>query len=242
MKIRRDIVGGKDVLITPCSQCVFYSNRTCDLGRLEKYDEKEMVVDDEYGEKEVLTFCNHARPSEWAADLESHEMVNKVGDETKISYDLVVRLTSADQIPLIKPLLNDKVQKIIYSFIDVKIKDAIEQAMSLDHAFELLKIEDIEDRDESEYNRVSQVWYQTVDLDLPFDTTLVEQLEVLINNDLEQIAGVFGDQSMVMTGLPISLKLNGLKVCQENMIELAEQQEQLQHIRRFDGSRICDYS
>jgi len=248
MKIQRENINGEEHLITPCSECCFYDNvaKTCSFGRIKKYKDKNQT-DGGVGNipYRILTFCNHARPYIWMKEEETLERAKeRVREDNKVKYDLIVRLTDHTQVDLVKPFLERKTAPahIIFSFESIDIGELVERANELDCSFELIKIQDPAARTEAELGRVQRPWAETVDLNKEYSVTLLDEFSKLINEDLEQIVAVLGDQYIIMTMLVASLDVSNINVTFENIEKIAATQNNGKNIRSFDGKRICYYS
>jgi hypothetical protein len=248
MKIQRETILGEEHLITPCADCCFYDNITkaCDFGRIKKYKEKQQTLGgvDNIPYK-ILTFCNHARPHLWQKENETKlEAKKRVKYDNRIKYDLIVRLTDPTQADLVKPFLERLTppEHVIFSFESINIGELVERANDLGCSFELIKIQDPDARAASELKRVQRPWSETVDLNKKYSTTLIDDFSRLINDDLEQIVAVLGDQYVMMTMLVASLDIANINFSFDNIQQIATQQNMTNNIRSFDGERIRHYS
>ena len=230
MKIRRE----EDRMITPCKECLFYDG-DCRFGRIEKYTQLGKFKDGE-----VQTFCNHARPNSWLQEQTMEEAEARVKKENRVKYDIVFRINSVEDVDKVVPFISNRLvpANIIFSFTDLSIKNLVEKCVDLGHEFELLQIKDEEDRPKLEFNRVKQPWYLTISDN--FSTNLVNDLNDKINNDLDQIVAVFGDQQMIMSMLGASLEYWGIPITEENIVKISEGQNLC--VRQFNGLSIEEYT
>ena len=239
MKIRREEIDGELSLITPCSECLFFDG-DCKFGRLNKYKQLGKVIN---SPPEITTFCNYARPPEWQKDKTLNECKKIVQESNKIKYDLIARITSAKEVQFISEFLNRKnpPARVIFSFTNIDVAEIVDQANLLGCSFELLKILDSSSRFEAEMGRVKQTWSETVDMK-NYSVELMDSFEKLINENLEQIVAVTGEQYIIMTILVAAMDLAGLKCSLDNIVEMAKIQGTTKNIRRFDGNSIRNYS
>jgi hypothetical protein len=248
MKITHRIIDDKDVIVTPCKDCLFYSSQpkaSCSLGRIDKYEELGKVLPLKGGDVEILTFCNHARPVTWRPKDETlNAATQRVIEDNKIKYSLIARIEAPEDVLKLRDFMARPTppQKVIVSFEKIDIAEVIEHIDGLGCDFELIQIKDLDARAESELHRVDQPWSETVDLTGEFNLDIIEQLDHRINSNLEQIVAVVGEQYVVMTMLVASIETAGIKFDFNNLEEIAKIQGTYQNIRRFDGERICDYS
>lgn len=249
MKIRRAEIDGEQHLITPCTECCFYNeDGTCDFGRIRKYKAKGQTrhgPDTSGLPYEILTFCNHARPEEWKKDGELNiEARARVREDNRIKYDLIMRITKPEQVAIAKDFLKRETppEHIIFSFVEIDIAEVVELAGDLDCSFELIQIKDESARTQSELRRVHQPWSETMDADKEWSLEMMDEFSGLINEDLEQIVAVTGEQYIIMTMLVVSFDVASLYFSFDNIEEIATMQKNTDNIRRFDGQRICNYS
>ena len=247
MKIRRDEIDGEEVIITPCSECLFYSavpKPSCMLGRIEKYEALGKTKNTPQG-VEIKTFCNHARPDTWQKMEDSiQDCIVRVKNDNKIKYDLIARISTPKDVLKLHGFMKRATppQRIIISIEEIDIAEVVDLASELGVSFELIQIKDLEARVNRELDRVSAPWSETVDLSKKYSLDLISQLEHKINDNLEQIVAVIGDQYILMSMLMATFDTIGLYFSFENIEENATMQDTTENIRRFDGERICHYS
>lgn len=231
MKIRHEENGMR----TPCQECIFYDEGRCEFGRIEKY--KELG---KFENSEVQTFCNHARPQGWLKDQTFDEAKDRVVHENRIKYDLIIRIKAISDIYIAQKFIDNTLppERIIYSFTNLSIKDVVATCSKLNYEFELLQITEEKDRNDLEFNRVTQPWYLTLEED--FSTNLINELNDRINNNLEQIVAVFGEQKMLMTMLAATLQQLNIRIEENNIVKISEGQKLC--VRKFDGFDIGEYN
>jgi hypothetical protein len=248
MRIRREEIDGEEVIVTPCSSCLFYSRfpkPACVLGRIDKYEALGKVIHIDEETVEVKTFCNHARPVPWqGADDTIQDCVARVIEDNHIGYDLIVRIQEPEDVKKIQ-IFADRTnppQNIILSFEKINVGEVVDYAYELGVDFELIQIKDMSARTNCELSRVQATWSETVDLSKEYSVDLMDQFEYCINTNLEQIVAVIGDQYIIMSMLISSFDAIGLQFNFDNIEEVAGIQDNTKTIRRFDGKRICHYS
>ena len=248
MKIRRDEIDGKEVIITPCKDCLFYLHYpkpACVLGRIKKYEALDKVIHINEEEVEVKTFCNHARPQSWqGVDDSIQDCVKKVQEDNRMKYDLIARINTPKDVLKLYEFIKRTTppQRIIISIEEIDIAEVVELASELGVPFELIQIKDMDARVNRELDRVSAAWSETVDLSKEYSLDLINQLEDKLNNNLEQIVAVIGEQYVIMSMLIATFDTIGLYFSFDNIEEIATVQNTTENIRRFDGKRICHYS
>jgi len=248
MKIRRDEIDGEEVIITPCQECLFYNRfpkPSCALGRIKKYEALDKVIHVNNETVEIKTFCNHARPISWQnLDESIQDCVKRVQEDNKIKYDLIARIESSEDVLKLAPFTKRATppQQIIFSFEELNIGEVVENASHLGIDFELIQIKDVSARVNLELDRVRAAWSETVDVNKKYSIDLMADFEGRINNNLEQIVAVVGEQYIIMSMLIATFDTIGLHFSFDNIEDIANMQNTTDNIRRFDGERICDYS
>ena len=248
MKIEREEVDGEQVILTPCNQCLFFNpgvEATCELGRIKKYEALGKVIRSDLNTVKIKTFCNYARPVFWCGpDETTAQCVERAEEDNKIKYDLILRITSTEQVKIAKEFMDRATppQRIIFSFEEMDIGEIVENASELDVDFELIQIKDTDARVNCELSRVSSAWSETVDVNKQYSIGLMAEFQHRINNNLEQIVAVIGDQYIIMSMLIATFDTIGLYFSFDNIEEVANMQKTTENIRRFDGERICNYS
>lgn len=206
-----------------CSECKFNG-----CPRQKIYKEMGLLTD------KLNTFCPYGRDLTWDGDWARAEKDNR------LKYDLIVRCDNSTEIEKLDSFISlpNPPRRIVLSYIEGK-DELIEKICGTN--LYALKVFNPERRLELEYNAVKledrfnaatdASWFQVIDL-ADFDHTIMERLNRAVNERIERCLCILGH--VYMKVICAAILNDNLELCDENILQLAKDEDKESFIRKVD--------